>query len=471
MFTPDREPHPSVSEIKYLQQPVDILSDQPGEHCDILLDVSGRSVSPVRLAIHNRYVFQDLSHLVWKWSLVSDRSAEVLLEGAAITAEELSILDFGLALDKICEVEKLRTAEFGCAYFLNIQGFLANSQSWSEAGHILVSKQFSLCFNFGTEQQSSDQDHRSGRDFGPLLVRENDQHIEALRSSGIPMVVISKTTGSIVSVDWDGCNILCGDGGVKPNYTRATTDNDRGGMELVLDFMNIRWAQSLYRKVHGLKDFSHEFVWKLIGLSQDAPPKVLCDTIKSAGSADLITIEALCRIISHKKATLFEQAIIYDIYRDGSLRISTRVTPRPYLRSVPSLPRVGFSFVLNPSLSHIQYFGRGPEENYPDRKSASWKGIWSGRPSQIGYNYIVPSENGNRSDCEWVSFHRSDDENTGVIVVAEPGGNFNFSALLHSANELQYASHTCDLDRREDGIHPVHVNIDHKLMGLAGDVR
>jgi hypothetical protein len=43
--------------------------------------------------------------------------------------------------------------------------------------------------------------------------------------------------------------------------------------------------------------------------------------------------------------------------------------------------------------------------------------------------------------------------------------------LLHSSDDHHRALHTCDLDARENGKHPVHVNIDHKMMGVGGDVR
>ena len=103
-------------------------------------------------------------------------------------------------------------------------------------------------------------------------------------------------------------------------------------------------------------------------------------------------------------------------------------------------------------------------------------GIWETSPSVMGFEYIVPQENGSRSDCEWVGFHPrcpadSSEDGIGMLVVAEPGSNFSFSALLHSQEELHHASHLCDLDQREDGCDPVYVTIDHKLMGLGGDVR
>jgi beta-galactosidase len=87
----------------------------------------------------------------------------------------------------------------------------------------------------------------------------------------------------------------------------------------------------------------------------------------------------------------------------------------------------------------------------------------------MGYDYIVPSENGNRCDCEWVAFVSR--EHHGLLIMVDPHCNFSFSALLHSAEELNHADHTCDLEERTDGESPIFVNIDHQLMGLGGDNR
>jgi hypothetical protein len=77
-------------------------------------------------------------------------------------------------------------------------------------------------------------------------------------------------------------------------------------------------------------------------------------------------------------------------------------------------------------------------------------GVYKTSPSKMGYQYIVPSENGNRSDCRWVRFESSDGQsskeshdNIGLMIMTDDGttnnnspSSFNFSALLHSADEL-----------------------------------
>jgi len=143
--------------------------------------------------------------------------------------------------------------------------------------------------------------------------------------------------------------------------------------------------------------------------------------------------------------------------------------PDKLLHSLPSLPRIGFSFVLCPTLFAISYFGRGPFENYPDRKSAAHLGQWTTAPLEMHEEYIVPSENGNRTDCWWVTF--LDNEGSGMMITSnDEQVPFCFSASLWSQEELHKAKHTIDLESRSNGKSSIYVNIDHALMGVGGYV-
>jgi beta-galactosidase len=470
MFSPERIPHPSVAEIKYLMQPVDICVTEP-DTGRLHLKVSGDKVDPVSFRIENRYTFRDLSHLSWNWQLVCDRSKAPLLEGTGKSEKELlSSLDLSAAVKTLWEMEELKSSNFGCSYFLNIQGVLKVKQPWAGNGHELVSKQFPVDFTFdGIPKPPSGPS--SPIDLGPLSIwiSTDANVIQVSRGDAAPFVGIDKTTGGINSIQWTDTNIFHGRG-TQPNFTRATTDNDRGGMELVLAFMKLDWAKPLFLLFEGMDNFSHNLRWEMRGLSHDAPPKLVCnDVAVTKEDPDLVTIEAKCSIVSVRKRNLFEKTITYEIHRSGKIHVSYRIVPSDFLRSIPSLPRVGISMEVDPGLYNIQYYGRGPYENYPDRKAGSHMGLWETTPLEMGYDYIVPSENGSRSDCEWIAFG-SRDGGEGMLVVAEAGSSFSCSALLHSIDELHHAEHTCDLDARENGKHPIHVNIDHQLMGVGGDV-
>lgn len=392
------------------------------------------------------------------------------------------------AIKKIRDLEKTKTTKHGNSYYLNIHGALRDATVWADAGHVLVTEQFAVEFFFDKETMTV----KKSWVFDPigknttLFVSADNSKITVFRHVGPhinPHVAICKETGSILSImSPKGNNLLAPNHRMVPQYTRATTDNDRGGMERMLNFLfPDSGLEELWTRFYGVGTYSYHFRWEMVGLDQSKPPHLSCVGTKVSESADQhkVDIEAIVSITKHgskQKKELIRQKIVYHIYMDGRVRVSSHVIPRPALKECLSIPRVGMCLALEKSLYDIQYFGRGPFENYDDRKTAARMGVHKTTPKDLAYHYIFPSENGNRSDCEWVALRNASGE--GVCFAAhrhnmESGkrSSFHFSALLHDSSEYHHATHTCDLEHRENGEHPIYVNLDHKLMGLGGDVR
>ena len=392
---------------------------------------------------------------------------DALMDGEALDEHGLASVDISLAIKKIRFIEENQDNFSRITYFLNIEGFLNKDTTWANNGHVLVTKQVPLKLTFDVDPPSPIRKEvhvRGDEEKLPLFVSSDENTIKVSNGNASPFVTIDKSNGGILSIDWDGKPILAG--GVTPNFLRAATDNDKGGIELVLEFLLMTWATPIFQLLFGDSGFSYELNWRRCGLSQDSPPKVVCNSIRVLEKLDdLVKIEASIYIQSKKtKKTILEQVSTYEIYRNGRISIANKVIP---IGRTSSIPRIGLSFRLNPAFHNIQYFGRGPNENYPDRKSGSHFGWWKTSASDMGYSYIVPSENGSRSDCKRICFESRRDG--GLAVVADSDSAFSCSALLHSADELHHASHTCDLDKRMDGENLIHVNIDHQLMGVGGD--
>lgn len=484
MFSPDREPHPAVSEIKFLQQPV-FLSPALATSRDTPIRVQVQNNSNARLAlkVENRYSFQGLYHLAWSWMLKSSRSTEIIRsERFHVPGGKQGIEEVELRLDSV--VSRVRLLEkskplLGNSYFLLIRGFLTKDTSWADAGHVVVAHQF--CIEFDLRESISKWPSQAANILSPRserleTVTKNDA-IEVFRIVGkktFSLASFCKDSGALTSFSPQGKNVLRGP--LLPNFVRAATDNDKGGLELSLNFMLIpTWMQNFIQNIRGTKDFSHISHWKMVGLDGSGPVKIECRRIRvtSVSSTAVVGIVALMSVYSpDDHVELFKVKHHYTLFDDGRIRISCAVVPQLPLKRTPSLPRVGLTMQLEPQFYNIQYFGRGPGENYPDRKAGSELGVYKTTPTDMAYlGYIVPGENGSRSDCEYVSFRPDDGE--GFLVASTLPTNalstFNCSAQLHSINELHQARHTCDLERRENGQHPVHVNIDHKLMGVGGD--
>lgn len=480
MFSPDREPHPAVAEIKYLQQPVLFVPLQADSDAGKKLCVSVKNKqASIGLEAVNRYTFRDLSHLTWSWQLVSNRNTKPIRKGTFVLSadkeKEIAIINIENAISRVIQLEKTKPPG-GNSFFLNLRGCLTTATPWANAGHVIVTQQFSLSFVF--EEMD---------DVTPKPIKLSEQAVRTLSADSTnesvtifwkianaektPLATFDINTGALDSYLPQGENVLVKP--LTPNFTRAATDNDRGGMELVLDFMfPFACVKELYQMLLGTNEFSHLSNWSSVGVSQAVPPIIRCSKLtvaeKVEGMEFVVTSD--CEVVRNGSASvLMDVTLVYTVYNNGMMKVSQKVTPTSMLKRLPSLPRVGVCMQLRPDLFNISYYGRGPGENYPDRKTGSEMGLYETTPGQMGYlKYVVPSENGCRSDCEWVSF-RSMNQDSGVLVVADRN-SFHCSALLHSAADLDRAEHTYDLTSSRDGTAQIHVSIDHKIMGVAGDV-
>lgn len=128
-----------------------------------------------------------------------------------------------------------------------------------------------------------------------------------------------------------------------------------------------------------------------------------------------------------------------------------------------SLPRLGLSFSLPSEFSSVSWFGRGPHENYPDRKTGAFVGRYSMPLEDLHTPYIVPSENGHRCDVRWVELRSAD----GVGICCMPMGPelLGFSASRHALANLEKAAHTNELQLDPH----INLHIDHRMMGVGGD--
>jgi beta-galactosidase len=495
MFSPDREPHPAVAEAKFLMQPVVFSSADGSSKSPLRITASNPSVE---LMVSNRYTFLDLSHLLWDFEIKSSLSPDAHFSGAFDVNGDRCILKLDRAVSKLREIEANRPLG-GNSYFLNIRGVLREDATWADKGHVVVSQQFPLELVGAPTPVVATPTARS---MYALTVSSADSQLRVWRKNlgedesqkPLLLVTVDRSSGSLAYYAPHGTNLFVE--GCHPNFTRATTDNDRGGLELALNFLfPFLDVKGLHGLIHGNQDYSYWSRWKSVGLAAESPPITTCILSEvTFVDATKVDLDVISKVTSREgQRLLFTVSTHYTVYQDGSVRLATNVIPSRVLRHVPSLPRVGLHLQLMPELFRIQYFGRGPGEvsnrlfrdilffifalfltvrrrqNYPDRKTGSQLGLYETTPSRMGFTYIVPSENGSRSDCKWVAFR--DETGFGVCVTTERSEGFSCSALLYSASELNSATHTCDLENRADGKHPIHCSIDHKLMGLGGDTR
>lgn len=151
----------------------------------------------------------------------------------------------------------------------------------------------------------------------------------------------------------------------------------------------------------------------------------------------------------------------------GDVIVSNRVEVRQHQRSwnfCPfSLPRVGLTFRLPFELSSVSWLGRGPHENYPDRKSSAFVDRYTMAVDDLHTPYIVPSENGHRCDVRSLELRSS--QGVGLCFFPASGDLFGFSASRHTMQSLELATHTNELVNDRS----IHLHVDHRMMGVGGD--
>ena len=158
--------------------------------------------------------------------------------------------------------------------------------------------------------------------------------------------------------------------------------------------------------------------------------------------------------------SLVDHKVSREVSADGRATVFTHRVVVP--KTFDDLPRVGVRFSLPVGFDSIDWFGRGPYENYPDRNSGSMLGEWTSTPDVPPY--LVPQEFGLRTDMRWVEFTSSKSNQRVRIEVLQPL-SMHFSATNYSAHDLFAAENECNLKPRDELI--VHLDVAHRGLGTA----
>ncbi|MDT3766879.1 glycoside hydrolase family 2 TIM barrel-domain containing protein [Gleimia hominis] len=139
-----------------------------------------------------------------------------------------------------------------------------------------------------------------------------------------------------------------------------------------------------------------------------------------------------------------------------------RVEGNPYGSYDEIIPRIGVRLAVPSSFQNINYYGRGPGENYPDSKAASYLGRFSTTVRELPTPYVVPQDNGNRGEIR--VFTLSNEEGTKLSIFANETP-LNVRALPYSDKQLSEATHMNELEEEDS----IEVNIDAQLLGLGSN--
>jgi beta-galactosidase len=178
--------------------------------------------------------------------------------------------------------------------------------------------------------------------------------------------------------------------------------------------------------------------------------------VKRNENQDVI-IEVKNIMLLGTKRGAFMNHYVYAINSNGEMTIDHSVVPDG---DMPSwLPRIGVDWILDKSLANVQWYGRGPQENYPDRKSGYRTGVYKSTVTDMYESYLIPQDYGLRCDNRWVRMT----DNNGAGLEFSGDKLFNFSAHPYSAENLTKALYTYQL-HPFDGI---TFNFDYATSGVG----
>lgn len=308
----------------------------------------------------------------------------------------------------------------GKEYFLKVEAITREAGALVPEGHIAAMEQWQVRSGSPRETLPS-----SG---GTLGRTENEQEI-TLKGNGFE-VTFSKLSGEMTSYRYKGKEML--KEGLRPNFWRGLTDND------VANGTQQRCA-----------------VWQHAGNRKTT----------NRFSVKTENKETAIHVGYHLTEAEAELAVIYYIYGNGAIKVNMNFTPGS--KPLPEIPRFGMRMVIPAEYDTMEWFGRGPHENYEDRKTSAAIGLYTARVWEQYHPYVRPQETGNKCDVRYLSF--SDSKGEGWLITGEE--TLSASAWNFPMEDIEYVpfnterKHGGSIEKKE----MVWINIDHRQMGVGGD--
>ncbi|WP_240671100.1 glycoside hydrolase family 2 TIM barrel-domain containing protein [Lacibacter luteus] len=337
-------------------------------------------------------------------------------DGKVISNQQIGGIDVAPATTVDFPVSKwLPKTKATSEYHVELKFVLQKAEAWAEAGFEIASNQLGLKTATTTYKPLAKAFYAETEE--GFSIKKTDYSI-----------FISKKTGALESYKLKGNEQISTP--LMPHFTRPQTDNDRRG------FKTHRVLKQWY----------------------DSKPSLL--EVKkgvfgghNSGFGQLIT--SVYSLINDSVRV----TVNYFIYENGLIKVDYVLNVKPGL---PNIPKVGMQMGINRSYDQIEYFGRGPFENYIDRNYGSDVGIYNQNIFDFMEPYVVPQENGNHTDVRWMYLHNKTSKD-GLLVVAD--SLLSMSAWPYTEENIQNAKHTNKL--KDAGF--ITLNIDLIQMGVGGN--
>ena len=363
-------------------------------------------VRDARIRVHNRYHFRDLSHLRLHWAVQRDGGDEAsgTLDPLATPAGGVETLDLPINVAALAR-------DGGGEYWLTLR--------FRDGEHEVAWEQFRLPLDVAPAPARPAVVERPER-------HEAEEGIEL--TAGRTRARFDAATGELTSLRFGAGELIAAP--PRGSFWRAPLDNDVG----------CSWAEQLAEH------------WQQCGLDR----LEAADWQVTAGDGpEGPTVESRC-ILEADGRPRVRSRLLWTLHATGELGLTVQFGfegPMKYL------PRAGLDVKLPQGLEQFTWFGRGPHENYCDRKAGAAMGLYSATADELYEPYAMPQENGARCDCRWLA--AGNDRGEGLVILARPV--VAFTAQHYTTEDLAAARHTCELTRRPE----ITLKLDHMHTGVG----
>lgn len=334
----------------------------------------------------------------------------------------------------------------GSEYFINLAAKTKTETPLIPAGYVVANDQFKLPIEAAKRKYSVD---------GTVKIVEDSEAV-AIGSAKVDFI-FDKVLGVVLKYNVSAVDYVDKEFGLQPSFWRGPTDNDYGS---------------------GLPLRSQ--AWKT------ASKKFNVKSVTTEDKGSYATVKVI-----YELPFSAEYEVIYKVYASGVLH--TEITFHAGNGdNLPEIPRIGMRMRLPNNMLYTKYYGRGPEENYADRKWGTDVGVYSAHVDEMSYPYVRPQETGHHTEARYLAISKNKVGTSGLLVVAD--SLFEFNALHNSIEDFdgeessrpyQYynksedesrdikdyknmrpkQTHINDINNRDF----VELSIDYMMQGLGGD--
>lgn len=373
LISPDRKPNPHYEEVGYYYQSIWTTP----------VDLKNGTVE-----VYNEYFFRDLSNFYLQWTLLVD-GKEVesgLVTELDVQPQQKKTIDLGLTVPEGVK---------GNEVLVNVAYKLKKQEQLVPAGYALARQQLEVKGWVFAALALENQVETNQAVVQPTLI-DNDINYLLVRGENFA-IDFSRRNGFLCRYLVDGNFVLEEGTALEPNFWRAPTDNDFGAQ-----------LQNKYA------------VWKNPKLEL----KSLDASVNADGLAEVVASYDMPEVGGQLQLT-------YLVNNEGAVRVSQKLTSGG-AKEVSDMFRFGMKLEMPKDYTGIKYYGRGPGENYVDRKASEFIGLYDQSVCEQPYAYIRPQETGTKSDIRW--WAQTDISGSGLCFQSD--APYSISAMKYTVDAL-----------------------------------